>query len=328
MAMTTVASRRSGVFTLPADDLGGLVPAASDHGHARDRGGDAHVRRGPPGLVGDPQQQRHDDPVGDERRAAVRDERRHQAGHRDDPRDAADHDERLQRDDEREAAGEQLAEPVADADRGAEAALRQDQVAHQDRDESGQAELLTERRDDEVRLRERHEVGRPLPQPGAEQPAAGHAEQAADQLAGAAVGLVEHRRVERVQPGVEPGADVLERARGQPRADDEQQEADDHPGQPLGGQVEHRDEQTEEQQRRAQVALEDEDGDRRGPHDEDRAEVPRPGQVQAEHLGSGQRERVAVRHQVAGEEDRERDLGELGGLEARPRRRAPRSARR
>ena len=248
---------------------------------------------------------------------------------RDDPRDAADHDERLQRDDERETAREELAEPVADPDRRAEAALRQDQVAHEDRDEAGQAELLAERRDDEVRLRERHEVraslaparcrtGRRSPCRTGRGPAGRSRRRPCRRPRGRTRAARRRTGRRRARTRSRPGHAPTMNSR-KPMID---------PGQPLGGQVEHRDEQTEEEQRRAEVALEDEDGDRRGPHDEDRAEVPRPGQVQAEDLGAGQRERVAVRHQVAGEEDRERDLGELGGLEARPRRRAPRSVRR
>ena len=68
------------------------------------------ARRGSPGGVADPEQQRDEHPVGDQRRAALGQERRRQAGQRDEPGDAADDDEDLQRQGERQADGEQLAE--------------------------------------------------------------------------------------------------------------------------------------------------------------------------------------------------------------------------
>ena len=101
-------------------------------------------------------------------------------------------------------------------------------------------------------------------------------------------------------------------------------EADDDPAQPLGGQVEHGDEQAEEQQRGAEVALEDEDRDRRAPHDEDRAEVPRPRQLQAQHLRPGEREGVAVGDQVARRRRWRTRSWRTPPAGSRPRRRAPR----
>ena len=92
----------------------GRVHAATTSGTSR--GGGGHALRRPARAVGDAQQQRDHDPVGHERRPAVGEERRGQAGQRDQPGDAADDDEHLQRHRERQAGGEQLAEAVPDAD--------------------------------------------------------------------------------------------------------------------------------------------------------------------------------------------------------------------
>ena len=89
-------------------------------------------------------QQRDDDPVGDHRRAAVGEEGRREARERNDAHHAADHDERLQRDREAEPRGEQLAEPVTHADRGAHRALHDDHVEHEQRHEPREAQLLAE----------------------------------------------------------------------------------------------------------------------------------------------------------------------------------------
>ena len=64
------------------------------------------------GAVRDEQQQREQDEVRDDARAAVGDERQRDPGQRDDAQDAADDDERLQREAEREPGREQLREAV------------------------------------------------------------------------------------------------------------------------------------------------------------------------------------------------------------------------
>ena len=120
-----------------------------------------------------------------------------------------------------------------------------------------QAELLTEAREDEVALGEGGEVGPALPEPGAEQPAGGHAHEALGQL----VGLRREAWRERVEPQVDALLDVAEDQVCEVGAGGEQHQADGDPATPLGGDVEHRDEQAEEQQRRAEVLLEDEDGE-------------------------------------------------------------------
>jgi hypothetical protein len=264
-------------------------------------------------AVGDPQQQRDDHPVGEQRRAALGHERQRQTGQRDDPRDAAHDDEDLQRHDEREAAGEQLAEPVPDGQGGAQAPVHDEQVDQQQREQARQAELLADRGVDEVRVRERDAVRVALAPAGAEQPAGPEREQSLDDLEGAAHRVVQ-LGVERPQPDGHAGVDVREQVRRGDRPGREQQHAQEHPAHALGGEVEHGDEQTEEQQRGTEVALEHEDRERRAPDDEDRPQVAQARQVQADDLLARERERVAVGHEVAGEEHGERDLRELGRL--------------
>ncbi len=92
--------------------------------------------------------------------------------------------------------------------------------------------------------------------------------------------------------------------------------ADDQPAGSLGGDVQHDQEDPEEQQRGAEVALEDQDEHADRPHAQDRAEVATARQVDEEHPAPGQGQRVAVQHEVAGEGDDQQHLGDLAGLEA------------
>ena len=103
---------------------------------------------------------------------------------------------------EGQADGEQLAEPVAHAERGADAAL--DRRPHRGparaRDPE-EAELLAEAGEDEVAVGEGDEPGPALPEPGAGEAARGHAPEALGQL----VGLLERG----LREGVEPQVDAL-----------------------------------------------------------------------------------------------------------------------
>ncbi len=90
----------------------------------------------------------------------------------------------------------------------------------------------------------------------------------------------------------------------------------DQPAGAFRGDVEHHQEEPEEQQRGAQVALEDQHAEADQPHRQHRPQVAAAGQVDAEHPSSGQGQRVTVQHEVAGEEEHQQDLGQLTGLEA------------
>ncbi len=99
------------------------------------------------------------------------------------------------------------------------------------------------------------------------------------------------------------------------RARGEQADADQQPGGPLRGDVEHRHEKPEEERGRADVRLEDQDKQAGRPGDQHRPKVTGPRQVDAEHPAAGQREHVPLGDQVAGEEYRKRQLGEFARLD-------------
>ena len=94
----------------------------------------------------------------------------------------------------------------------------------------------------------------------------------------------------------------------------EQRQADHHPAEPLGGDVDHHQERRVEQQRGAEVLLEDHHADRDDPRGQQRGEVTRPRHVHAQEVLAGAGEHVALGHQHRREEDQQQDLGELGGL--------------
>ena len=214
-----------------------------------------HGRCGASCGVADAQQQCDQRPVGHQRRAALRQERRRQAGQRDQPGHAADDDEDLEAEREREPDGEQLAERrPAPAVPCLQPARDQDGVQHEQRHQSGEPELLAGRRDDEVGLGGRARArGGPAADPGAEDPARqpGRSSAWSDLVAGA-VGVVERVRA-RPRRGSARGR-TGSRTRWPPTA----KSSTPRTIQPdaLGGDVEHRHEHPEEQQRGAQVALE------------------------------------------------------------------------
>ncbi|GMA90706.1 hypothetical protein GCM10025869_12350 [Homoserinibacter gongjuensis] len=261
-----------------------------------------------------PQQQRDDEPVGHERGTACSEERRREARERDDARDAADDDEHLQPDGEREADCEQATEVILTGDADAEATRHEDQVEAQDREEADEAELLAEARDDVVALRERHQVGATLPETRADEAAVGEAEDALHELVASAVALVD-LGVEGVEPVLEAPGDVRKHAGGDPAARGEEGESDQDPAAAAGGHVEHHEEEAEVEQRGSEVALDHDDAHREDPDHQDRAEVTRSRQTQSEEGAAHERERVARGDEVAGEEDREQDLRELTRLE-------------
>ncbi len=108
--------------------------------------------------MGDEQEAREQDEVGDDARAAVADEGQRDPGQRDQAQDAADDDERLEREAEREPDREQLREAVLGQQRDPEPPQAEEHVDEQERRRADQAELLRERRVDEVRGQERDQV--------------------------------------------------------------------------------------------------------------------------------------------------------------------------
>ncbi len=260
--------------------------------------------------VGEPQQEGQDDVVGQQRGSAVADEGQGDAGQRDELDDATDDDERLEPHDRGEAGGEQLLEGVLGAQRDAQPAADEQQVRGEHRRATEQPELLADRREDEVVLGLGHLVGGAPAQPGAEHPAVAEAVDRLDDL----VAAVERARP-RIDPDVDPGLDVIERPPGHDRCAGEQDHAHHQVAGALGGDPHHHDEQREEQQRGAEVALADHHDHREAPGQQDRGQVARLGEAQRPDPPGAGRDELSPFGQVGGEEDGERDLGELARLE-------------
>ena len=155
----------------------------------------------------------------------------------------------------------------------------------------------------------------PWPEAGAERAAGAEGAQGLRGLLGGPGAVRLSVLAQRVQPGLHTLLDVRLEGGHADRAGRGHQQTEDDPAGPLGGDVQHDHEQAEEQQRGAEVGLEDQDAGSTRPDHEDRAEVAAAGQVQAHEAAAGEGERVALDHQVAGEEDREDDLRELAGLD-------------
>ena len=139
-------------------------------------------------------------------RAAVGHERQRDARQRGGAHDAADDQEGLQPERDREAGGQQLREPVTGEAGGLEPALDDEQVDEQQRRDAGEAGLVGDRRVDEVRLDRRHDR---LPavreqvaaaEPGPEGPAVGDRVERLHALIAGAVDVL---------PGVEPDVDAV-----------------------------------------------------------------------------------------------------------------------
>src|SRR3954451_18452448 len=101
-------------------------------------------------AVGDEHQACENEEVCDDARSAVRDERQGNARQWDDSKNSADDDECLEREAERQAGREELREAVAREERDPEAAQDEDHVEEEQPCGADQAELLCERRVDEV----------------------------------------------------------------------------------------------------------------------------------------------------------------------------------
>ena len=103
--------------------------------------------------------------------------------------------------------------------------------------------------------------------------------------------------------------------REEPGADEEHRQPDDHERDPVRRRVDQREKGAEEHQRAAEVADEDEHHHRGAPDDEHRPEVlERRKRDPGEPLGADD-EDLPVLAQVAGQEDDDRELAELGRLE-------------
>ena len=149
-------------------------------------------------------------------------------------------------------------------------------------------------------------------QAGPEQPAVGLREQRLRDLVAV---VLDPGGVEGVEPDVHAVLHVADGVGEEPRADGEHRRADHHEREPVGGDVEQRQEAAEVHQRRAEVADEDEHQHRRAPDHEQRPEVLERRDRHPRHAPRSLDQHLPRVAQVGGEEDDDRDLAELGGLE-------------
>ena len=218
-------------------------------------------------------QQRGQQIIGDQRRAAGGHVRQGQAGERNDQRDAANHGEHLECHGEHQAGGQQLAETVLDLHGGDHTGGDDQQIQHQCGQQAGQTKLLAGSGVDVVGVGDRRERRMPLPQAGAHHATGSQTENAGDQLVRSAIFLAILLRTERVQPGVDARADMTEDVRRQECARGEGDEADDDPAFAAGGHIQHGYEHGEEHQRGAQIVLNHEHAHGHDPHHDDRAHI-------------------------------------------------------
>ena len=179
-------------------------------------------------------------------------------------------------------------------------------------------------------MHQRYLVGLADTRSGPEQSAGAEPEQGLDELEAAArddrIPVRTDPVAERVEPDVRalvevregPADDAAQDVR-QERAADEQQQTDDQPAHPFGGDVQRDHEHAEVHERRPEVLLEDQDQQAHRPDRDDRAEVAPAREVDAEDPLARQRQDFALAHQVVREEGEQRELGQLTGLDGEER---------
>ncbi len=254
---------------------------------------------------------RDDHEVGDQRRPAVRDERQRHAGQGDHPDHAADDHEGLHPDDGGEAGGEQLRERAVGLDGDAEPAARR---------AAGRACTPRPSRADRAprrwrtaRSRSTHSGSsagcpgparspRTLPNPSANNDCTSWKPVVCD---------TDHGSIhELTRSCTWPKSWYATKApaRNMPERDDEVRP-------PLGGDVEHRREDREEEERRSEVLLPHHDQDRERPGEHERTEVLRIGEADPPEVPGARGQQLTLVDEVRGEEHHEQHLGRLAGLE-------------
>ena len=306
------------------DDHGAGEPLAQGHASqhcVRSVGADgpglAHFGIHAGALVSAAQQAADDDEAGDERRAALADEGQRDAGQRDEARDAADDDKRLQHDDGGEAHGGERADVGFRPGRRDNAADGEAQIQQQHTGRAEQARLLGDDREDEVALGDGDAAlgyGLTAHAPadaGAEQVAVGDGIQALHQLEAAALGLGEG-----VLPNGDAGLHVAHHAvKGHGR--NGRKPNGHHQVELLPrGHIQHDDEHGKQHQGEAEVFLQHDDDEGERPHDDEGQKGGEARQPQRPHLPREHREHLAVGGQVGGDEEHDENLRQLAGLEA------------
>ncbi len=257
----------------------------------------------------DPDQDGQNDVVRDQRRAAVGHKRKGHAGKRQNPKDAADDDKRLETEQRSETGGQQCLKRRPSVCSHPKAGSDKKQEGDQHRGCSEQAEFLTKRRKDHVRSSKRNLLWCALTETGAGHPTIGHGERC--------FGNLETRPfcvLVRIDPDVHPTLDVGEQAPRNNRAHAEHDKADEHIGSPGGRHVEHHNKQGEQQQRRTKVPLRDHHHQRDPQRKKHGGKVFCVRDVERSELAGRHGQQLAFVRKVASEETGEHDLGKLAGL--------------
>ena len=122
----------------------------------------------------------------------------------------------------------------------------------------------------------------------------------------------------RVRPGIDPDREALAHVRDrlvdEQRADREHGQAEHRVQMPAGGDVDHRQEDPEQEQRRAEVVHHGQHAERDRRHQRERAEMAGRGDVDPEHAPACVRQHLAVLAQVPGQRDDQQELHELARL--------------
>ena len=129
-------------------------------------------------------------------------------------------------------------------------------------------ELFADGGEDHVGRRIGDLVGRASPESGTGETTVGQGERRFDDLEPGVLGIGEG-----IPPDLDPALHVIEHPVRDRRSGPEQEHAAEHVGDPIGGQVDHDDEQGEEQQRRTEVSLRDHHDQRHSPGQQQRTEV-------------------------------------------------------
>ncbi len=229
---------------------------------------------------------------------------------------------------EREAAREELREAVVRERRDLEAAVAEEQVDEQEPGGAREPGLVGPGRVDAVGLDggdDRLAVVQHLEASSQSGPEDASVGDRLDRLDDLVAGRV------RVGPGVDPHLKpLLHVADGvvdRPRAGGEEAEAEHRVEVPPGGDVDHREVDPEEQERRAEVVHHGQHAKRDAGHEHQRAEVARRREADTEDRAVRHRQHLAVLAQEARQEDDQQQLRELAGLhlhalEAQPQLRA------
>ena len=265
--------------------------------------------------IGNHQQDRGQQIIRDQRRSAGGHIGKGQTGKWNDERDASDNGEHLEGHGEHQTGCEKLAEPILDLHRGDHSGRDDQQIHHENGQQAGESQFLTQGRIDVVGVGDRGKRRIPLPKARAHQTAGSQSENTGDELIRTAILLVVLFRCERMQPGIDSRPHMAEQVGCRKRADGEREKSDDYPTRTSGRHIQHGHEHGEEHQRRTKIMLHDQNAHGDDPHHDDRSHVLNTRQLQAQDLLASDRELVAMVEQVGCEEERKEQLGEFAGLE-------------